>query len=59
MSFMNDKHVSNTLGRTFLLEFANTYVKRKAKTVIWKLHYYIKKETGKNCTTNKKKRLRE
>lgn len=52
---MNDKHVSNTLGRTFLLEFANTYVKRKAKKVIWKLHYYIKKETGKNCTTNKKK----
>ena len=56
LSFMNDKHVSNTLGRTFLLESANTYVKRKAKkTVIGKLHYYINKETGKNCTTNKKK----
>lgn len=48
LSFMNDKHVSNTLGRTFLLEPANTYVKRKAKTVIGKLHYYINKETEKS-----------
>lgn len=39
LSFMNDKHVSNTLGRAFLLESANTYVKRKAKPVIGKLHY--------------------
>lgn len=59
LSFMNDKHVSNTLGRTFLLESANTYIERKTKTVIGKLHHYIKKETGKNCTTNKKKRLGE
>lgn len=48
LSFMNDNHVSNTLGRTFLLEPANTYVKRKAKTVIGKLHYYINKETEKS-----------